>query len=125
MEKQVVRVSVPLTFFVLAGRVPPTEEQARSFVTREWYGGALDGLATQMPNVVDWSRSEADLSPLVPWLGNPDSTWARKLAKALPKRWPELRGQLEVIELEAEIIGEGYAWGDLHPIRVVGTGRWK
>jgi hypothetical protein len=78
-----------------------------------------------MPNVVDWTRSEADLSPLVPWLGNPDPTWARKLAKLLPKRWPELRGQLEVIELEAEIIGEGFVWGDLHPIRVVATGRWK
>ncbi len=125
MEKKVVNVRVPLMFFVLAGRVPPTEEQVRAFKTREWFGGALDGVALQMPNVVDWSRSEVDLSPLVPWLGNPDSTWARKLAKALPKRWPELKGQLEVIELEAEIIGEGYVWGDLHPIRVVATGRWK
>ena len=51
---QVVNVRVPLSFYVLAGRVPPTVEQARSFVTREWYGGALDGLAVQMPSVVDW-----------------------------------------------------------------------
>ncbi|MBM4022990.1 MAG: hypothetical protein FJ284_12280 [Planctomycetes bacterium] len=102
-------VRVPLSFYILAGHVPPTEEQTRSFMTREWYGGALDGRAAQMPNVVDWSRSEVNLSPLIPWLGNTDSTWARKLAKALPKRWPDLQGQLEVIELEVEIIGEGYA----------------
>jgi hypothetical protein len=111
-----------LTFYFLAGRVPPTDEQALAFQKSEWYGGALDGTATQTPNVVDWSRSEVNLSPLVPWLGNPDSSWPRRLSKHLAARWPELRGQLEVIGVEAEIVGDGYAWGDLYPIRATTGG---
>lgn len=92
--KKIVSVRVPLRLYVLAGHVPPTKEPASSFMTRVWCGGALDGLAMRMPNVVDWSRSEADLSPLVPWLGNPDPLWALKLAKKLPARWPDLRAGL-------------------------------
>jgi hypothetical protein len=116
MTKQIVSVHIPLRFYVLAGHAPPTEEQTCSFTTRRWYGGALDGLATQMPNVVDWSRSVVDLSPLVPWLGKPDPLWARKLAKKPPARWPELRGRLDAIEIGAEVIGDGDAWGDPYPI---------
>jgi len=112
-------VRIPLYFYILAGRVGPTEEQERYLQTKEWYGGALDGLAVQMPNMVDWSRSAVDLSPLVPWLGNPDPDFPRKLQKKLVAKWPDLEGRLEVIRLEVEIIGTGYQWGDLLPIRVV------
>ena len=119
MNSPVVNARVPLMFYILAGRVGPTEEQARHLRKKEWYGGSLDGLAVQMPNVVDWSRSKVDLSPLIPWLGNPDMMWPRKVARMLERKWPELRGQLEVIRLEVEIIGDGYKWGDLYPIRGV------
>ena len=112
-------VRVPLTFYILAGRVAPTPEQADYFRRSEWYRGPLDGLAVQMPNVVDWSRSEVNIAPLIPWLGNPDSMWARKLEKALVKKWPGLSGQLEVLRREVEIIGNGYKWGDLYPIRTL------
>lgn len=113
---------VPMTIYVLAGRVSPTPEQARLFAAKELYGGSLDGMSVQMPNVVDWSRSEVDLSPLVPWLGNPDSTWPRRLRKRLEAKWPDLKGQLEVIRLEVEIIGGGYKWGDLIPFRALRRG---
>ena len=113
------QVRVPLTMYVLAGQVTPTPEQARLFAAKEFFGGSLDGLAVQMPNVVDWSRSEVDLSPLVPWLGNPDSTWPRRLRKKLEAKWPDLKGRLEVIRLEVEIIGDGYKWGDVIPIRAL------
>lgn len=122
MTQQIVSAHIPLRFYVLAGNAPPTEEQTCSITTREWYGGALDGLAMLMPNVVDRSRSETDLSPLVPWLGNPDPLWACRLAKKLPSRWPELRGRLDAIEIGVEVIGDGYAWGDPYRIRVVGGG---
>lgn len=112
-------VRVPLILYVLAGRARPTDEQAGFIRKKEWIGGPLDGLAVQMPNVVDWSRSEVDLSPLIPWLGNPDPQWPRRLAKKLAAKWPALRGRLEVIKLEVEIIGDGYKWGDLYPIRAV------
>ena len=117
MSKPAVRI--PLYFYILAGRVKPTDEHARYLQQKEWYAGPFDGQAIQMPNTVDWSRSEVDLSPLIPWLGNPDSMWPRKLAKLFQAEWPDLRGQLEVIKLEVEIIGEGYKWGDLVPIRAI------
>ena len=112
-------VRVPLYIYVLAGRSVPTPAQARLFATREMYGGSLDGITVQMPNVVDWSRSDVDLSPLVPWLGNPDATWPRRLRKKLEAKWPELKGRLDVIRLDVEIIGDGYKWGDLYPIRAL------
>lgn len=115
----VVSVAVPQFIYVLAGRTRPTRDQARLFRTKEWGGGSLDGMVMQMPNTVDWTNSEIDLSPLIPWLGNPDSLWPRKLAKILVAKWPELKGQLEVIRLQVEIIGDGYQWGDLIRVRAV------
>ena len=61
----------------------------------EVYGGPFDGLKTHMPDMVDWSQSQVDLSPLIPWLGSPD------------------------IELEVEIIGGPYHWADMIPVRAV------
>lgn len=112
-------VRIPLFIYVLAGRSKPTPEQARLLGRTEWCEGPLDGLAMQMPNVIDWSNSEVDLSPLIPWLGNPDPLWPRALKKKLEAKWPELEGQLEVVELEVEIIGQGYQWGDLYPVRAL------
>ena len=119
MRKKQNAVRVPLTIYVLAGRSWPTSKQARLLALKEWYGGPLDGLAVQMPNVVDWSRSDVKLSPLVPWLGNPDSTWPRRLWKKMEAKWPELKGRLEVVRLEVEFIGDGFKWGELYPIRAL------
>ncbi len=118
-DRVVASVHVPIYFHFLAGRVGPTSQQARYLRSTEVYAGPFDGLKTHMPDMVDWSRSHVDLSPLVPWLGSPDESIPRKLLKRLCAKWPELTAQLEIIELEVEIIGGPYQWGDLIPVRAV------
>jgi hypothetical protein len=112
-DDDLVDVSAPMLWYVLAGRVGPTPEQAALFARTEWLGGPLDGLALQMPNMVDWAQSDVDVSPLIPWLGHPDARYPRILAEKLERRWHELAGQLEVIKIEVDVIGYGYKWGDL------------
>jgi len=73
-DRVVVSVHVPIHFCFLAGRVGPTSEQARLLRPTEVYYGPFDGLTTQMPNMVDWSHSRVELSPLIPWLGSPDES---------------------------------------------------
>ena len=118
-DRVVVSSHVPIFFHFLAGRVGPTSKQARLLRPAEVYAGPFDGLKTHMPNMVDWSRSQVDLSPLIPWLGSPDLSIPRRLMKRLCAKWPELTRQLEVIELEVEFIGGPYQWGDLIPVRAV------
>ena len=50
---------------------------------------------------------------------NPDQSVPRRLMRRLCAKWPELTPQLEVIELEVEIIGGPYQWGDMIPVRAV------
>lgn len=119
MNKTVVSAHVPLYFHFLAGRVGPTDNQARLLRPTEVYAGPFDGLKTRMPDMVDWSRSGVDLSPLIPWLGSPDRSIPRQVMKRLCARWPELNAQLEIIELEVEIIGGPHQWGDAIPVRAV------
>jgi len=78
-------VIVPLYLYVLAGRKPPTAKQRRRLARREIYGGPFDGVTTCMPNIVNWERSQIDVSPLVPWIGTPDS----RLARCFARLWPE------------------------------------
>lgn len=69
--------------------------------------------------MVDWSSSQVNLSPLFPWLGSPDMSWPRRLMKKLVAKWPTLNSQLDVIELEVEIVGGPYEFGELMTVRAV------
>jgi hypothetical protein len=39
--------------------------------------------------------------------------------KRLSPRWPKLTAHLEIVELEVEIVGGPYQWGDMIKVRAV------